>query len=141
MRNIIDKNYWHGNRRGCEPGKLRAMYNAIKMKFTQNDDLKQILIGTGTAILVENAGGNDKYWGDGSFKIPRRGTHWDLSKIGDPRGENRLGLLLMQIRDELNGLPIGTTCPPHALIATTADPSYRLLVSGDPSSGYFNLNY
>ena len=86
--NNIDINYWHKSRRGCEPGKLRAMYNAIKMKFTQNDDLKQHLINTGNAILVENAGGSDKYWGDGPFKIRRGGSHWDLINIGgNARGE------------------------------------------------------
>ena len=108
--NNIDINYWHKSRRGCEPGKLRAMYNAIKMKFTQNDDLKQHLINTGNAILVENAGGSDKYWGHGPFKIRRGGSHWDLINIGGnaSEGQNRLGLLLMQIRDEFTGQ---TTCP------------------------------
>jgi hypothetical protein len=114
------------------------MYNAVKMKFTQNDDLKQILIDTGTAILVENAGGNDYDWGDGLFKIPGGGTNWGLSNIGDDRGKNWLGLLLMQIRDEFTGQ---TTCPPNGRINTTADPSYRLLVPSDPSSGYFDLNH
>ena len=133
----IDKTYWHESRRGCEPGKLRAMYNAVKMKFTQNPDLRQKLINTGNAILVENAGGNDIYWGDGSFKISGGGTNWDLSKIGDSRGENRLGLLLMQIRDELTRQ---NTCPASARINTTIDPSTKD-PSYNSSTGYFNLNH
>ncbi len=44
----------------------------------------EILVGTGDAILVEHTA-KDDYWGDG----------------GDGRGKNRLGKILMQVRDEL----------------------------------------
>jgi predicted NAD-dependent protein-ADP-ribosyltransferase YbiA (DUF1768 family) len=145
----IDDSYWHGGRGNhCEPGKLRAMYNAVKMKFTQNPDLRQKLINTGNAILVENAGGNDIYWGDGPFKARGGGTHWDIRyHIGGAsrkhpaldgsqggEGKNRLGLLLMQIRDEFTG---ETTCPAgrDSKVNTTTDPSY------DSSTGYFDLNH
>jgi ribA/ribD-fused uncharacterized protein len=67
-----------------EAVKERVMLEALRAKFTQHDDLKAILLGTGDAMLVEHTA-NDSYWGDG----------WDGS------GRNRLGALLMQLRAEL----------------------------------------
>jgi hypothetical protein len=73
-------------RRDWESVKDGIMLDAIRAKFTQHEDLKAILIGTGDAPLVEHTA-NDRYWGDG----------------GDGSGKNRLGQLLMQLRDELRG--------------------------------------
>jgi predicted NAD-dependent protein-ADP-ribosyltransferase YbiA (DUF1768 family) len=133
----VNNGYWHGRGPAGDltPGKLRAMYNAVKMKFTQNNDLNLMLIGTGDTLLIENAGPKnppypgDYYWGDGIYGDPEAVTsRWDLSKIGDTKGENKLGLLLMQIRDELTG---GNTCPDRAHIVK--DRSY------DHTTRYFNL--
>tara|TARA_A100001015_G_scaffold313896_1_gene422147 strand:- start:1245 stop:2483 length:1239 start_codon:yes stop_codon:yes gene_type:complete len=136
----VNNGWWHGSSQSTHvAGKLRVMYNAVKMKFKQNDgsrgtpNLKQLLLDTGSAILVENAGRKDKYWGDGEFKISGGGSGWDFSKINDPNGGNKLGLLLMQIRDELNGLPLGTTCPENALIRP--DSTYN------QATKYFHLVY
>jgi ribA/ribD-fused uncharacterized protein len=71
-------------RRDWESVKEQVMLEALRAKFTQHDDLKAILLGTGDAVLVEHTA-NDNYWGDG----------------GDGSGKNRLGLLLMQVREEL----------------------------------------
>lgn len=71
-------------RRDWEGVKERVMLDALRAKFTQHDDLKAVLLGTGDAVLVEHTA-NDSYWGDG----------------GDGSGKNRLGHLLMQLRDEL----------------------------------------
>ena len=71
-------------RRDWESVKERVMLDALRAKFTQHEDLKAILLGTGDAVLVEHTA-NDSYWGDG----------------GDGSGKNRLGYLLMQLRDEL----------------------------------------
>jgi len=71
-------------RRDWESVKDQVMLEALHAKFTQHDELKAILLGTGDAILVEHTA-NDSYWGDG----------------GDGSGKNRLGRLLMQLRDEL----------------------------------------
>lgn len=71
-------------RRDWESVKDRVMMDALRAKFTQHDDLKEILLGTGDAKLVEHTE-KDSYWGDG----------------GDGTGKNRLGYLLMQLRDEL----------------------------------------
>jgi ribA/ribD-fused uncharacterized protein len=71
-------------RRDWESVKEQVMLDAIRAKFTQHEDLKAILLGTGDATLVEHTE-RDSYWGDG----------------GDGSGKNRLGHLLMRLRDEL----------------------------------------
>lgn len=71
-------------RRDWEAVKERVMFDALRAKFTQHEDLKAVLLGTGDAKLVEHTA-NDAYWGDG----------------GDGSGKNRLGQLLMKLRDEL----------------------------------------
>jgi ribA/ribD-fused uncharacterized protein len=67
-----------------ESVKDRIMHEAVLAKFTQHEDLRAILLGTGDATIVEHTG-NDAYWGDG----------------GDGSGKNRLGQILMQVREEL----------------------------------------
>ncbi len=71
-------------RRDWEKVKERVMLDALRAKFTQHEELKAVLLGTGDAVLVEHTA-NDSYWGDG----------------GDGSGKNRLGALLMQLRAEL----------------------------------------
>jgi len=139
-RHPLDKNYWHGNGRdgSMTSGKDRAMYNAVKMKFKQNSDLLALLQGTGTALIIENAGlkvagvsPGDKYWGDGKYgDTAAGGSSWDFTKIDDKEGMNKLGLLLMEIRDELTG---GTTLAHFPQAHIKKDKSY------DHSIGYFNL--
>ncbi len=60
------------------------MHEAVLTKFTQHADLREILLGTGDAVIVEHTA-NDSYWGDG----------------GDGSGKNKLGQILMRVRDEL----------------------------------------
>jgi O-acetyl-ADP-ribose deacetylase (regulator of RNase III)/predicted NAD-dependent protein-ADP-ribosyltransferase YbiA (DUF1768 family) len=132
----VNRQYWHGSTKieilkGITAGKLRAMYNAVKMKFTQDADLKTKLEETGNAILIENAGHNDPTWGDGKYGDTAAGTSsWDFTKIDDKEGMNKLGLLLMEIRDELTGKQ---TCPVHARIEK--DTTYN------EQTGYFNLEW
>lgn len=64
--------------------KDQAMYYTIKVKFTQHQSLKQLLLSTGNSKLVENSP-RDPYWG--------------IGKNGD--GLNKLGILLMYLREEL----------------------------------------
>ncbi len=71
-------------RRDWDGMKEEVMYIAVRAKFTQHDDLKATLLGTGDAKLVEHTA-NDSYWGDG----------------GDGTGKNRLGHILMRVRAEL----------------------------------------
>ncbi len=71
-------------RRDWESVKDAIMREAVLAKFTQHDDLRELLLSTGDATLVEHTE-NDSYWGDG----------------GDGSGRNRLGRILMEVRDEL----------------------------------------
>jgi ribA/ribD-fused uncharacterized protein len=67
-----------------ESVKDAVMREAVLAKFTQHEALRAILLGTGDALLVEHTA-NDSYWGDG----------------GDGHGKNKLGKILMSVRDEL----------------------------------------
>jgi ribA/ribD-fused uncharacterized protein len=78
-------------RRDWEAVKDEVMLEAVRAKFTQHDDLRAVLLGTGDAPLVEHTV-NDSYWGDG----------------GDGSGRNRLGQILMRVREELRSMPEGT---------------------------------
>ncbi len=74
----------HPLRPDWESVKDAVMREAVLAKFTQHEDLRAILLGTGDAVLVERTA-NDAYWGDG----------------GDGSGRNMLGQILMSVRDEL----------------------------------------
>jgi ribA/ribD-fused uncharacterized protein len=63
--------------------KEQVMLECLREKF-KDPDLRARLIGTGDAKLVE---GN--YWGD---------TYWGVCRGS---GQNRLGVLLMRVRDEV----------------------------------------
>lgn len=76
----------HKPRRDWESAKDHVMYEAVRAKFTQHDALRALLLSTGERRLVEHTE-NDDYWGDG----------------GDGHGRNRLGEILMRVRDELRG--------------------------------------
>jgi N-glycosidase YbiA len=67
-----------------ESVKVEIMRQVLLAKFTQHENLRQLLLGTGAATLVEHTE-NDSYWGDG----------------GDGRGKNMLGRILMQTREIL----------------------------------------
>ncbi len=71
-------------RRDWESAKVAVMREALVAKFTQHDELRELLLSTGNAKLVEHTA-NDDWWGDG----------------GDGSGRNMLGRLLMELRTEL----------------------------------------
>ncbi len=71
-------------RKDWEEVKDDVMRTAVRAKFTQYPELKEILLTTGDAELVEHTT-NDSYWADG----------------GDGSGKNMLGKILMEIRKEL----------------------------------------
>lgn len=77
-------------RRDWESAKDQVMLEAVRAKFTQHDNLREVLLGTGDAKLVEHTE-KDGYWGDG----------------GDGSGKNRLGQILMQVREELRAEKAG----------------------------------
>ena len=68
--------------------KLRVMYIGCFLKFEENPILKQKLVSTGTAKLVEGNWWHDNYWGD-----------CYCSKCQNTVGQNQLGQALMTIRD------------------------------------------
>lgn len=65
--------------------RVEIMYEGLKAKFTQNEDLKQLLLSTSKKELIENNKA-DAFWGSG-----RNG-----------KGNNMLGQLLMKLRKELS---------------------------------------
>lgn len=72
-------------RKDWESVKVSIMRDALRAKFTQYPELKELLLSTGTRKIIEHTT-NDSYWGDG----------------GDGSGKNMLGHLLMDLRQELN---------------------------------------
>lgn len=75
--NIFNAEWW-------DTIKIDIMYLGLKHKFSCNEELKNILISTKDAILIEYSK-KDSYWGNG----------------GDGSGKNMLGNLLMKLRAEL----------------------------------------
>ena len=69
-----------------ESVKDAVMHKAVLAKFTQHADLRERLLATGDATLVEHTE-RDRYWGDG----------------GDGSGKNMLGRILMNVRADLRG--------------------------------------
>ena len=64
--------------------KVDIMLDIIRVKFTQDEHCKNVLLSTGNRQLIEHTH-RDRFWGDG----------------GDGSGKNMLGKCLMKIRDEL----------------------------------------
>jgi ribA/ribD-fused uncharacterized protein len=71
-------------RNDWEKVKDDTMRTALLAKFTQHPDLKEKLVKTGKAQLIEHTK-NDSYWGDD----------------GNGTGKNMLGRLLMEVRDQI----------------------------------------
>ncbi|HRP94949.1 MAG TPA: NADAR family protein [Rhodocyclaceae bacterium] len=67
--------------------KFERMKGVLRAKFTQHEDLRELLLSTGSARLVESATVNNavnRLWGE-------------VNGVG----QNKLGQLLMEVRDEL----------------------------------------
>ena len=64
--------------------KFQIMYEVCRAKFTQHPELAKMLLDTGDALLVEGNHWGDKVWGQVKGE-----------------GQNRLGQILMRIRNEL----------------------------------------
>lgn len=74
-------------RKDWESVKLGVMLELLRQKFGPSP-LRDLLLETGTTRLIEGNTWNDRFWG----------------KV-DGEGENHLGRLLMQVRDELGQKP------------------------------------
>jgi N-glycosidase YbiA len=64
--------------------RLVVMLDLLRQKFFLHDDLAALLLETGERELIEGNYWGDKFWG-----------------VCNGEGQNRLGLALMQVRDEL----------------------------------------
>lgn len=62
----------------------QVMYEVVFEKFSQNSEIREHLIATGEAMLVEGNTWNDRYWG-----------------VCNGIGQNKLGKILMRVRSEL----------------------------------------
>ncbi len=71
-------------RKQWESMKVSVMRKAVLAKFTQHDALRELLLSTNDAKIIEHTA-NDCYWGDG----------------GDGSGKNMLGRILMEVREQL----------------------------------------
>lgn len=67
-----------------EIAKFAVMEQCVRYKFTHHADLREKLLATGDAELVEGNTWGDRVWG-----------------VYQGRGENRLGRILMKVRAEL----------------------------------------
>ena len=79
-----DPRYSSWRRSDWEDVKEDVMFKALQAKFHQHKKLGQLLRDTGDRELLEHSP-YDSYWGDG----------------GDGTGKNRLGILLMKLRDDM----------------------------------------
>lgn len=64
--------------------KDQIMYKALVAKYTQHKPLKELLLSTGEAPIIEHTK-RDKYWGD----------------AGNGTGQNKLGKMLVDIRSKI----------------------------------------
>ncbi len=70
--------------------KLEVMNWAVRQKFKNNEQLKDLLLSTGDEELVEGNHWHDNFFGSCSCE-----------KCGN-KGENNLGKILMEVREEIN---------------------------------------
>lgn len=81
-RSIVLRSDWERVKDGI-------MLDILRAKFEQNPYLRDKLIETGDAVLVEGNTWHDCYWGD-----------CDCPKCQHKTGKNMLGKLLMKLREE-----------------------------------------
>jgi len=72
-------------KRNWDKIKDNIMYEAVYAKFTQHEFLKELLISTKDAKLIEDSP-TDAYWGNGA----------------NNKGLNRLGTILMNVRSKIS---------------------------------------
>ena len=82
-RNVALREDW-------ERDKHLVMTTGVHLKFSSSTELKAKLLATGDLELVEGNTWHDNHWGDCS-----------CTKCKDIVGENRLGIMLMEVRDIL----------------------------------------
>ncbi len=94
-----------------ETCKVQIMYRAVKAKIDQHEVVKDVLLSTGNCMLVEHTK-KDSFWGDN----------------GDGSGRNMLGVILMNIRNEMAGYRTEYFLPPWVIFPDE-----------EPSSMFWNM--
>ena len=84
----FDQEVWDAN---CDG----VVERANTLKFSQDDRLREILLGTGERVIVETSP-NDRVWGIGFDTEHAQGNE-------EKWGENKLGKALMRVREQLKG--------------------------------------
>jgi len=74
--------------------KVEIMKELVWKKFSENEDLKEKLLATGNAILIEGTTWGDEFWGV-NLKKKDDSSPWGY------RGKNVLGQILMEVRENL----------------------------------------
>lgn len=88
-RRVLLRNDW-------EDVKTNVMIDILTCKFTQFDDLREILLSTEDSYMIEHTPikGRDKFWADDN----------------DGTGQNNLGLCLMTVRKNIGGKSPNKKC-------------------------------
>jgi ribA/ribD-fused uncharacterized protein len=73
-----------------ETEKYEIMAQALYLKFTQHEDLKEKLLATNDMFILEGNDWHDNYWGA-----------CNCNKCASIKGKNTLGQLLMELREFL----------------------------------------
>jgi ribA/ribD-fused uncharacterized protein len=95
--------------------KFDRMRGVLRAKFTQHEDLREILLSTGSARLVEAAtvdNSVNRLWGE------VKGV-----------GKNMLGLLLMEVRKELQGAETKHRSPKRSTRSSEYPSTYPMAAS------------
>lgn len=80
----VERKHRNKRQKDWEEIKVGIMIELIRTKAQQNQDVRECLLKTGTKQIVKNAA-EDSFWGCGK----------------DGKGQNQMGKILMQVRDEL----------------------------------------
>jgi ribA/ribD-fused uncharacterized protein len=70
--------------------KYDLMLNLLRQKFVNNSEFRRKLLATGDSVLIEGNTWHDNDWGDCS-----------CGRCASTPGQNNLGRLIMQVRQEL----------------------------------------
>ncbi len=78
--------------------KVKVVKNAVFAKFSQNWDLRKMLLETGEKLIAES-NPMDRTWGIGICKSDK-----EVMNKMDEWGENLLGKIMMEVREELKDM-------------------------------------
>jgi ribA/ribD-fused uncharacterized protein len=109
---------WEGEvprlRDGWNDEKVEVMRDLVRQKFENNPEFGDYLRGTGDAQLIEHTTGwGDRVWGMVDPTVGKRGMDAQVERL---EGENHLGRLLMELRDQ-RLQEAAVAAPPAAAVA------------------------